>query len=137
MRPFSFLNWLQGGEPTAVLTVRLYSARVDPITNPVIADFTEATFPGYQRFPFPPASSATQLSSTAAALVVANTVFSVGPSPLPGESIAGSFCVALRADGSQVVFAWQDLATPTPMQKLGDQIGLTVNVTCEAFSIPA
>lgn len=137
MGPFSLLDWIQGGEPSARLTVRLYTLRSDPIVQPVVDDFVEATYPGYVRFPFPPAASSSLIPGSGAGVItIPNAVFSVAISPHGGELIMGFFCVALREDDSQDVFAWRDLAAETPMQNSGDQIGLSLTVTAQQYVIP-
>ncbi len=119
MTPFSLFAWLSGAEPDTVLTVRLFIARSATITNPVLADFTEASFTGYYRPEFPPASFTQFLANGAGYLQFPSLYwrpyFPVDVSP----NITGLFTVATRADGSTFVLGWSDFPSPVDLHDSG------------------
>jgi hypothetical protein len=135
MQPFSLYSWMQGGEPTAALTVRLYSARTTPLpTQPTVGDFTECDYGGYHRIAFPPSSQTQWLPNGIGQISLPSLLWTWGGTD-GGESVAGEYHVAVREDGSQVVLGYEDFPSPLPMTQGGDYIAATLVVTAQSLVI--
>lgn len=135
MMPFSVYVWMTGGEPTAVLTVRLYSSRRNPLPlPPAVTDFTECTFAGYARITYPPAAQTVFLASATGILQFPALRWAWGPRGTQ-EVAQGALYVAQRQDGSEVVLGSDDFPTPQAMRQNGDAITCTFSVTAQPLTI--
>ena len=129
MPPFSLFAWLTGGEPSAYLTLRTYSARTGLSTPPVVGDFTESAYAGYNRIPYPMPISAQPGQVGSMTLTLTPPTWVVAQGAHEGELVMGTYTVALREDLSEVVVCWEDLLSPYPMEKPGDQLQLTYTLS--------
>ena len=130
MEPFSLFAWLNGEEPDAILTVRLYTARDLVIPRPQVSNFTEADFKGYFRCQFPSASFVQILQNGTAFLNFPALYWRPSNPADVGPNLLGVFTVATRADNSQVVLGWSDF--PAPVDLVGNGFCLI-----EQFSVNA
>ena len=135
MQPFSLYTWMQGGEPGALLTVRLYSSRRSPLVNPQIGDFLECSFPGYYRYPFPLSTDTKFLADSTGFLGFPGLYWCVTRSEGQPQHAAGVVYAALREDGSEVVIGYEDFPAPVPMEKPGDDVLAMLSITCKPVVI--
>ena len=135
MQPFSLYQWMMGGEPTAKLTVRLYSARTTPIpSQPTVGDFTECVYGGYQRIAFPPDTATVYRADGTGVLAFPALLWTWGPAG-PVQTVAGAVYVATRTDGSEVVIGFEDFPSPQPMTQRGDDIVAQLVITAQPLVI--
>lgn len=137
MQAFSLYLWMQGGEPEAVLTVRLFKSRVSPLQNPQVGDFDEADFSGYQRAPFPPAEATQFLADNTGLVGFPSLYWRVLPNPATWNDVQGCYYVAFREDGSQVVLGYEDFPIPIAMRAVTDDLLAMLSITCKPYDIPA
>lgn len=135
MQPFSLFGWMTGLEASAVLTVRLYSSRTDPmVPDPQVSDFSESDFAGYLRAPWPSYTLTTLLPDGTAYLGFPTLYWLWGLRGL-GQDARGAFYVALREDLTEVVVGYGDFDAPQQMAQAGDTIIASVGVTAQGYLV--
>ena len=115
MPTFSLFDWMVGVDTTSILTIRLYVTRTNPLPEqPVVADFTEASYTGYTRRPFPPADGSVLLTGGGAGITSLPLLWP-GPADDSGQIIQGVLYVAHLVDSEEVVIGWEDFETDQPL----------------------
>ncbi len=130
MQPFSLFAWLNGGEPDANLTVRLYTARDLVIPAPQVSNFQEADFEGYYPCQFPSPRFVQILQNGTAYINFPSLYWQKSNPDDVGPNLLGVFTVATRSDKSQVVLGWSDFPAPVDLDGNGF-------VLIEQFSVTA
>lgn len=128
MVPFSLFGWMSGEEPDAEVWVRLFQRQAPPPSVAVLADFLEATFPGYGPRKLEAAERLMFLTRNMAFMKSHELQWVRLASGGDDNEIRGFYLTAERTGRESELIDWRQFPDTVPMREKGQRFGLIVEV---------
>lgn len=135
VEPFSVEAFLANPDGPADLQVRLYQGTVNPAVPHVAVDFQEANFPGYAPQPFVPQTPRRIVTGLGTLCKSEMTVWGHTGSGNQVNLLGGYYLVAVYADGSVALVAWEKFAAAFVCGPTSLPFGLIVYLRAERIVV--